>query len=178
MFSGSNHRPVVLQWGRIRHGAARFRTSGIMMRRHAVIASALLLLAGAAARPALADTEVTFGVTSATGFNLAHFVAIEKKYYETEKLKVDMIVAGAAVGVLQQLTAGSLNMAQAATDQSLRAIFRGAPIRIVAGAASHAPVRVGAAKTNKSGSELQGKTNNAGGLTHPTLAFFRGGARP
>src|SRR5689334_10784247 len=97
--------------GRIRHGAVRFRTSGIMMRHHTVIASALLLLAGAAARPALADTEVTFGVTSATGFNLAHFVAIEKKYYETEKLKVDMIVAGAAVGVLQQLAAGSLNMA-------------------------------------------------------------------
>jgi ABC-type nitrate/sulfonate/bicarbonate transport system substrate-binding protein len=177
MFSGSNHRPVVLQWGRIRHGAARFRTSGIMMRRHAVIASALLLLAGAAARPALADTEVTFGVTSATGFNLAHFVAIEKKYYETEKLKVDMIVAGAAVGVLQQLTAGSLNMAQAATDQSLRAILRGAPVKIVAGAASNAPFRVVAAKTIRGWSDLKGKTISVGGLTDVTLYFLRVMAR-
>jgi ABC-type nitrate/sulfonate/bicarbonate transport system substrate-binding protein len=163
--------------GRIRPGAARFRTSVVMMRRHAVIASALLLLAGAAARPALADTEVTFGVTSATGFNLAHFVAIEKKYYETEKLKVDMIVAGAAVGVLQQLAAGSLNMAQAATDQSLRAILRGAPIKIVAGAASNAPFRVVAAKTIKSWSELKGKTISVGGLTDVTLYFLRVMAR-
>jgi len=147
------------------------------MRRHAVIASALLLLAGAAARPALADTEVTFGVTSATGFNLAHFVAIEKKYYESEKLKVDMIVAGAAVGVLQQLAAGSLNMAQAATDQSLRAILRGAPIKIVAGAASNAPFRVVAAKTIRGWSDLKGKTISVGGLTDVTLYFLRVMAR-
>jgi hypothetical protein len=40
---------------------------------------------------------------------------------------VDTIVAGAAVGVLKQLAAGPLNLAQAATDQSLRAILRGAP---------------------------------------------------
>jgi ABC-type nitrate/sulfonate/bicarbonate transport system substrate-binding protein len=99
-----------------------------MMRRRAVIASALLMLACAGSLPAQAGTEITFGTTSNTAFNLAHYVAVEKKYYEAEDIKVDTIIAGAAVGVLQQLAAGSLNMAQAATDQSLRAILRGAPI--------------------------------------------------
>ena len=96
------------------------------MNRRAVNASALLILAGAAWRPAQAGTEIAFGITSNTALSLAHYVATDKKYYEAEDLKVDTFVAGSAVGVLQQLAAGSLNMAQAATDQSLRAIFRGA----------------------------------------------------
>ena len=147
------------------------------MRLRVAFLSALLLLAGAAWRPAQAATEIAFGVTSATAFSLAHYVATEKKYYEAENLKVDTIVAGAAVGVLQQLAAGSLNMAQAATDQSLRAILRGAPIRIVAGAASNAPFRLVAAKSIKSWSDLKGKTISVGGLTDVTLYFLRVMAR-
>ena len=86
-------------------------------------------------------------------------------------------MAGAAVQVLQQLMGGSLNLAQAATDQSLRAILRGAPIRIVAGAASNAPFRLVAAKTIKSWSDLKGKTISVGGLTDVTLYFLRVMAR-
>src|SRR5262245_56216253 len=87
----------------------------------------------------------------------------------SRKSEIDSIVAGAAVGVVQQLAAGSLNIAQAATDQSLRAILRGAPIRIIAGAASNAPFRVVAAKTINSWSDLKGKTISVGGLTDVTL---------
>jgi ABC-type nitrate/sulfonate/bicarbonate transport system substrate-binding protein len=147
------------------------------MRRRAVIAWAVLILAGAAWRPAHAADEISFGITSKTAFSLAHYVATEKKYYEAENLKVDAIVVGAAVGVLQQLAAGSLNIAQAATDQSLRAILRGAPIRIVAGAASNAPFRVVAAKTIGSWSDLRRKTISVGGLTDVTLYFLRVMAR-
>src|SRR5215470_13930131 len=100
---------------------------GEIMKRRAVLACALLWLAGAALCPAQAAFEVTFGITSGTALSLAHYVATEQKYYDAENLKVDTIVAGAAVGVLQQLAGGSLNSAQAATDQSLRAILRGAP---------------------------------------------------
>ena len=147
------------------------------MRRRALIACAVLILAGAARWPAQAADPISFGVTSGTAFNLAHYIATEKKYYEAENLNVDAIVVGAAVGVLQQLAAGSLNIAQAATDQSLRAILRGAPIRIVAGAAANAPFRVVAAKTIKSWSDLKGKTISVGGLTDVTLYFLRVMAR-
>ena len=142
-----------------------------------MIASALLILAGASWQPARAATEIAFGITSQTAFSLAHYVAIEKKLYEAENLKVDTFVAGAAVQVLQQLAGGSLNLAQAATDQALRAILRGAPIRIVAGAASNAPFRLVAAKTVKSWSNLKGKTISVGGLTDVTLYFLRVMAR-
>jgi NitT/TauT family transport system substrate-binding protein len=146
------------------------------MIRCAIIACALIL-AGAAGRPAQAASEIAFGLTSGTAFSLAHYVAMEKKYYEAEDLKVDAVVAGAAVGVLQQLAAGSLNIAQAATDQSLRAILRGAPIRIVGGAASNSPFRVVAAKSIKGWSDLRGKTISVGGLTDVTLYFLHVMAR-
>src|ERR1700730_16556484 len=109
----------------------------------------LLVLASAALAPAHGATAITLGITSNTAFSLPHYIALEQKYYDAENLAVDTIVVGAAAGVLQQLAAGSLNMAQAATDQTLRAILRGAPIRIIAGAAANAPFRVLAARTIK-----------------------------
>ncbi len=147
------------------------------MRRRLIVASVAAALAGLLHGPAQAATEIIFGITSQTAFSLAHYVATEKKYYEAEDLKVDTIVAGAAAQVLQQLAAGSLNMAQAATDQSLRAILRGAPVRIVAGAASNAPFRLVAAKGVKGWSDLKGKTISVGGLTDVTLYFLRVMAR-
>ena len=147
------------------------------MRRRALIVTALLLLGGLASRPAAAASELAFGITSQTAFSLAHYVATDRRLYEAENLKVETYVAGAAVQVLQQLAGGSLNMAQAATDQSLRAIIRGAPIRIVAGAASNAPFRLVAAKNIKSWGELKGKTISVGGLTDVTLYFLRVMAR-
>ena len=55
--------------------------------------------------------------------------------------------------------------------------MRGAPIRIVAGAASNAPFRVVAAKDVRSWSDLKGKTVSVGGLTDVTLYFMRVMAR-
>jgi NitT/TauT family transport system substrate-binding protein len=126
---------------------------------------------------AQAASAITFGITSATAFSIPHYIAEEKKYYEAEGLSVDTIVAGSAASVLQQLAAGSLNIAQAATDQTLRAILRGAPIRIVAGAASNAPFRMVAAKGTKGWSDLKGKSLSVGGLTDVTLYFLRVMAR-
>jgi NitT/TauT family transport system substrate-binding protein len=135
----------------------------------------------AALMPALgtaqAASEIVFGITSATAFSLPHYIAAEKKFYEAEGVTVDNIIAGSANAVLQQLAAGSLNIAQAATDQSLRAIIRGAPIRIVAGAASNAPFRLMAAKTVKGWGDLKGKTITVGGATDVTLYFLRVMAR-
>src|SRR5215510_13363324 len=138
------------------------------MRWRAIVACALSIFTSTALCAAQPFVEITFGMTSNTAFGLAHYIAAEKKYYEAENLKIDSIVAGAAVGVVQQVAAGSLNIAQAATDQSLRAILRGAPIRIVAGAVSHAPFRAVAAKAVRSWSDLKGKTVSVGGLTDVT----------
>src|SRR5260370_36418817 len=109
------------------------------MTRRAIIACALWIFASAASCSAQAPLEITFGMTSNTAFGLAHYIATEKKYYEADNLKVDSIVAGAAVRVVQQLATGYLHIAHAATDQPLRAVPRGPPIRIIAGASSNTP---------------------------------------
>src|SRR5215831_4531702 len=135
------------------------------------------IVAGAAGTCAQAAGEIAFGITSNTAFSLPHYIAEEKKYYDAEGLSVDTIVVGAAAGVLQQLAGGSLNIAQAATDQTLRAIRRGAPIRIIAGASSSAPFRVVAAKNVQGWNDLKGRTVSVGGLTDVTLYFLRVMAR-
>ncbi len=138
-----------------------------------------LILVGACgcSHAAQAAGTVTLGITSATAFSIPHYIAEEKKYYADEGLVVDTVIAGSANAVLQQLAAGSLNIGQAATDQTLRAIQRGAPIRIIAGAASNAPFRMVAAKGTKGWGELKGKTLTVGGLTDVTLYFLRTMAR-
>jgi NitT/TauT family transport system substrate-binding protein len=135
------------------------------------------LLVGATYTPTRATVQVVFGITSATAFNLPHYIATEKNYYQAESLTIDTIVVGAATGVVQQLAAGAINVGEAATDQALRAIVRGAPIKIIAGAASNAPFRLVAAKGIKNWSDLKGKTVSVGGPTDVTLHFVRVMAR-
>jgi NitT/TauT family transport system substrate-binding protein len=135
------------------------------------------LLVGATYTPIKAAVQVVFGITSATAFNLPHYIATEKTYYQAESLTIDTIVVGAATGVVQQLAAGAINLGEAATDQALRAIVRGAPIKIIAGAACNAPFRLVAAKGIKSWSDLKGKTVSVGGPTDVTLHFVRVMAR-
>jgi ABC-type nitrate/sulfonate/bicarbonate transport system substrate-binding protein len=137
----------------------------------------LIPLAASLAWTSAQADSVTFGITSATALSLPHFIAEEKKYYAEEGAAIDTITAGSAARVLQQLAAGSLDMAQVATDQTLRAILHGAPVRIVAGAAANAPFRVIAAKGVKGWSDLKGRTVSVGGLTDVTLYFLRVMAR-
>lgn len=142
--------------------------------------SAVLLASWAlAASPpaAAADTQVDFGITSLTAFSLPHYIADARELYAAENLKVSMIVGGAATGVIRQLSGGSLNIGQAATNQTLRAIMSGAPIKIVAGAAANAPFRLIAARTIKAWSDLKTKTISVGGTTDVTLYFLRVMAR-
>ncbi len=148
-------------------------------RNHVCARVALLIVGiiGACGSGAEAASAITLGITSATAFSIPHYIAEEKNFYAAEGLSVDTIVAGSANNVLQQLAAGSLNVAQVATDQTLRAIVRGAPIRIIAGAASNAPFRMVAAKGTKSWGELKGTTVSVGGLTDVTLYFLRVMAR-
>ena len=120
-----------------------------------------------------AQTKIAFGITSYVSGYVSHFIALDKKFYEAEHLTVETIAAGSAANVIQQLGAGSLDIAQAATNQTLRAIMKGAPITIVCGAVSSAPFRVLGAKGIHGWSDLKGKKISVGGPTDQTLYFFR-----
>jgi NitT/TauT family transport system substrate-binding protein len=124
-----------------------------------------------------AETHIALGITSLTAFSLPLYIAEEKGLYAAHGLDVDIIVAGQAASVIRQLTAGSLDMAQAATDQSLRGMLQGAPIRIIAGAAANAPFRMVGGKGVVSWRDLKGKVLSVGGPTDVTLYFLRVMAR-
>jgi ABC-type nitrate/sulfonate/bicarbonate transport system substrate-binding protein len=149
--------------------------------RNRLAGCALALLASLVASliwpQARAADNVTFGITSPTALSLPHFIAEDRKYFAAEGLAVETIAAGSAARVLQQLAAGSLNMAQASTDETLRAILRGWPVSIIAGAAANAPFQVIAAKGIKGWSDLKGRSISVGGPTDVTLYFLRVMAR-
>lgn len=126
---------------------------------------------------ALAQTNIQFGVTSAVASNAPHFIAMELGFYKEQGLNVTWISAGSANNVIQQVAAGSLNMGWAATDQAIRAIVRGAPVRIIAGAGAVPVFRVLGAKDVKAWSDLKGKRISVGGPSDQTLYFFRVMAR-
>lgn len=127
--------------------------------------------------PTDATERILYGITSRTGFSLPHYVAEDLKLYEAEGLAVETYVVGSAAGVVQQVAAGSLNMAQVATDQAMRALIQGVPIRIVAGAVAMPPFRMLASKSLKGWSDLKGKLISVGGKSDVTLYFLRVMAR-
>jgi ABC-type nitrate/sulfonate/bicarbonate transport system substrate-binding protein len=141
-----------------------------------LLAGLLLLLAIGplvVAPAAAAPVQVEFGITSLTAFSLPHYIAAAKNFYADENLAVDTVVGGAAAGVIRELAGGSLDIGQAATNQTLRAIVAGAPVKIVAGAAANAPFRLIVAKSIKSWSDLKGRIVTVGGATDVTLYFLR-----
>lgn len=148
-----------------------------MKSKFASIALLLASLCLGAGTGAMAQTKIQFGVTSAVASNAPHFIAMELGFYKEQGLDVNWISAGSANNVIQQVAAGSLNMGWAATDQAIRAIVRGAPVRIIAGAGAVPVFRVLGAKDVNTWSDLKGKRISVGGPSDQTLYFFRVMAR-
>lgn len=138
-----------------------------------VVALAVLVSVPAAGAP----IQVEFGITSLTAFSLPHYIAAAKHFYADENLSVDAIVGGAASSVMRELAGGSIDIGQAATNQTLRAIVAGAPVKIVAGAAANAPFRLIVARPIEHWSDLKGRIVTVGGATDVTLYFLRVMAR-
>lgn len=142
----------------------------------ALCAGAIVSLPCARAQ-AQTPTTIEFGVTSLVALEVVHFIAEEKKFYEAENLKVETFVGGSAAGVIQQIGGGSLDMADVATNQTMRGIMRGAPLKIIAGSIGNASFRLLGGKGVKNWGDLKGKTISVGGPTDETLYFLRVMAR-
>jgi ABC-type nitrate/sulfonate/bicarbonate transport system substrate-binding protein len=132
----------------------------------------------ATAASAQAANQIEFGTTGRTDANMiATYIALEKKMFEAEGLSIDWIAAGSAGRAAQQTVAGSLNISTSATDQTIRAISEGAPLKIIGGAVTIASFRTVGAKDIQNWSQLKGKTISVGGASDQTLFFFRVMAR-
>ena len=148
-------------------------------RSHAMVGGLLLASLALCGVPGLALAEpIQFGTTGRSdSTSIATYIALERKFFEAEKIEVNWIPAGSAARAVQQTVAGSLDISIAATDATVRAVAEGAGLAIIAGTVNAAPFRTVGAKDVASWAALRGRLVSVGGPTDQTLFFFRVMAR-
>src|SRR6266436_6175343 len=124
------------------------------------------LLAGAAVAitPAKAET-VTVGLVGAiSSTHWPIYIGLTKGYFAAEDVKLDLVFIQSSAALVQQLTAGSIDLAlSTGLADPIRAIDKGAPIAIVRIETQAPPYALVAKAGIKSLAELKGKTISLGG---------------
>ena len=116
---------------------------------------------------------VAVGSVDATSANLWPLhIAINNGYFEAENLKIDLVFAQSNASVIQQLAAGSYNVAPSAgMVDPIRAIDKGAPVALVRIVIQAPPYALLARPEIKKIEELKGRTIIIGGAKDITRIF-------
>jgi len=139
-----------------------------MMRMLRAVASATLGLAIAslmAAAPARAADTVSIGTVGSPSANLwPLFIGVEKGFFTAENVKPDLIYIQSSAAVIQQLSAGSLDMSMSTgIVDPIRAIDQGAAIALTRFEVQVPPYALLAKSSIKSLQDLKGKVISVGG---------------
>jgi NitT/TauT family transport system substrate-binding protein len=115
--------------------------------------------------PARAADPVTIGTVGSPSANLwPLFIGIEKGFYTAENVKPDLVYIQSSAAVIQQLSAGSLDMSMSTgIVDPLRAIDQGAAIALTRFEVQVPPYALLAKPSIKSLQELKGKIVSVGG---------------
>ena len=143
-------------------GPLRFAAVGLAF----AFASAVVPVARAA------DTVIVGTVGSASANLWPVFIGINKGIFAEKDIKIDLVFVQSSAAVIQQLTAGSLDVTMSTgLVDPIRAIEKGAPIAIVR-FESQSPPYVLVAKPNiKSLRDLKGKVISLGGAKDITRIY-------
>jgi ABC-type nitrate/sulfonate/bicarbonate transport system substrate-binding protein len=136
--------------------------------------SALLVSAALAFAPtARAADTVSVGSVDATSANLWPLhIAIKNGYFDAAGIKIDLVFAQSNASVIQQLAAGSYNVAPSAgMVDPIRAIDKGAPVALVRIVIQAPPYALLAKPEIKTIEGLKGKTIIVGGAKDITRIF-------
>ncbi len=135
-----------------------------------VMAMAAALLAAPGARAA--DT-VQVGSVDATSANLWPLhIAITNGYFAAQDIKIDLVFAQSNASVIQQLAAGSYNIAPSAgMVDPIRAVSKGAPVALIRIVIKAPPYALLAKPTIGKIEDLKGKTIIIGGPKDITRIF-------
>jgi NitT/TauT family transport system substrate-binding protein len=127
----------------------------------------------AAARAAFAADTISVGSVDATSANLWPFqIALKNGFFDAAGIKTDLVFAQSNASVIQQLAAGSYNVAPSAgIVDPIRAIDKGAPVSIVRIVIQAPPYALLAKPDVKSFDGLKGKTIIVGGPADVTRLF-------
>ena len=139
-----------------------------LARRGASLAALLLVVSGASA----ADTVIVGSVGSTSANQWPLYIALKKGFFAAENINVDTVFAQSNASVVQQVAAGSSNVAASAgLVDPIRAIEKGAPLGIVRIEIHAPPYALLAKRDIKTMRDLKGKTIIVGGAKDITRIF-------
>ncbi len=140
------------------------------------------LLAGAAiaVAPAAKAETVTVGMVGAvSSTHWPVYIGLTKGYFAAEDLKLDLVFIQSSAALVQQLTAGSLDLAlSTGLADPIRAIDKGSAIAIVRIEMQAPPYALLAKPAIKHWSDLKGKTISIGGPKDITRIYLERMAGP
>lgn len=136
----------------------------------------VLVLAAAAAlvaAPARAADTVQIGSVDSTSANLWPLhIAVTNGYFAAENIKIDLVFAQSNASVIQQLAAGSYNIAPSAgMVDPIRAVNKGAPVALIRIVIKAPPYALLAKPAIGKIEDLKGKTIIIGGPKDITRIF-------
>ncbi|HEV8016308.1 MAG TPA: ABC transporter substrate-binding protein [Stellaceae bacterium] len=136
----------------------------------ALIGGATLTLASA---PARAIDTITFGhVGAPSAIVWPIYIGLDQGFFDERNIKIDMIFTRSSAQVLQQLTAGALDMGDTSALDPVRGINEGAAVAILAIEATPGPFSLLAKPEIKSIKDLKGKTISVGQTTDIARIYF------
>ncbi len=148
------------------------RTGGIF--RHAVSAAVLTLALSLAVVPSARTAEiVVVGTVGSASANLwPVFIGLNKGMFAEKDLKIDLVYVQSSAAVIQQLTAGSLDVTMSTgLVDPIRAIEKGAQIAIVRFESQSPPYALVAKPNIRSLRDLKGKVISLGGAKDITRIY-------
>jgi NitT/TauT family transport system substrate-binding protein len=145
--------------------------------RHAL--AGLFASAAVAVTPAKAET-VTVGLVGAiSSTHWPIYIGLTKGYFAAEDVKPDLVFIQSSAALVQQLTAGSIDLAlSTGLADPIRAIDKGAPIAIVRIEIQAPPYALLAKPTIKRWPDLKGKIISIGGPKDITRIYLERMADP
>jgi len=141
--------------------------------------AALFAAAAIALSPAKAET-VTVGLVGAvSSTHWPIYIGLTKGYFAAEDVKLDLVFIQSSAALVQQLTAGSIDLAlSTGLADPIRAIDKGAPIAIVRIEMQAPPYALLAKPDIKRWMDLKGKTISIGGPKDITRIYLERMAEP
>jgi NitT/TauT family transport system substrate-binding protein len=136
-----------------------------------LVASGLYLTAVGLAHAQAEKPKVAFGLVLKSAFAWPVFVASHKGLFDQQGVAVEITTTGSSAKTAQQLIAGAINIGEAGQVDYIRAIDKGAGLKIVASEVARPPYSLIAGKEYKSLAQLKGKSVIVGGANDVTRYF-------
>ena len=121
-------------------------------------AAALLCIAWVLpAADALAQKKISDGQVSKTAPNWPSFIAVEKGFFRREGVELETAYVGNVANTVQQLVAGSFDVASSTFDTAIRAIANGGNAVMIGGIVTKYPYSIMTAADVATAADMKGK---------------------